>query len=237
MKKLIVLIMAIVILSSCFNFKKEEKQGSGNVISQKMEASLFDAISVSDGLKVYVTMGEKESIEVQADDNLMEYIKAEVNSGTLQIYVNENVNLKMNNVRVNVTAVELTKLNASSGSNLTVENMIKSELFNCEASSGADMEFQIMTENLSVNASSSGEITIKGKADEASLSASSAGDIEANNLRVSDCDADASSGSEINVYVSGDLSASASSGGEINFKGNPNIKKMNSSSGGEINKE
>ncbi|MFK7947663.1 MAG: head GIN domain-containing protein [Saprospiraceae bacterium] len=238
MKKLIVLLLLTTsILSSCENFtQKEEKEGSGNVITQQSEAGSFDAINVSDGLNVYVIMGEKENIEVQADDNLMEYIKTEVNSGTLSIYVDDNVNLDMDNVKINVTAVELSQINASAGSDVVLQNTIKSELFSCDVSSAADVKLLIETENLSVNASSSGEVNIQGKADEVSLNASSAGEIDGEQLKAINCKAQASSGGNVDANVSGDLTAYASSGGKINYSGNPTIKEIETSSGGSVNK-
>lgn len=237
MKNALFLLLALSILSSCGNFNKDEIKGNGNVITKKGDSGSFDAINVTDGLDVYVTMGEKENIEIQADDNLMEYIKAEVKSGILKIYIDGNANLNMDNVKIDVIAVELSQINASADSDVIVENTIKSELFSCDVSSAAEVELSIETGNLSANASSAGEIDIKGKADEASLNASSTGEIDGDDLKVMNCDAGVSSGGEVNIYVSGDLSASASSSGEVNVKGNPTLKKMNTSSGGKINKD
>lgn len=236
MKKLIVLLLTTAILSSCANFtQKEKKQGNGNVITQQSKSDSFDAINVSDGLNVFVTMGEKENIEIQADDNLMEYIKTEVNNGTLEIYVDDNFNIDMENIKINITAVELSQINASSGANVLLQNTIKSELFSCDVSSAAAVRLMIETENLSVNASSAGEVSMKGDADEVSLDASSAGNIEGNDLKIENCKAQASSGGKVNIYVSGDLIAYASSGGTINYSGNPTIKEIDESSGGSVN--
>lgn len=235
MRKLFFFVLTIVFYSSCTNFAKPKEKGSGNIITQQSTISSFDAINVTDGLNVIVTMGEKEDITIQADDNLMEHIITEVENGNLKIYAAKNINQE--NIRIDVVAVELSQLQASAAANLKITNTVKTELFNCEVSSAANIELMIQTESLSVSASSSGRMKLKGRVDEANLSASSAGMIDAKSLVTENCTAQASSGGEVAVEVTGDLNALASSGGTINYIGNPTIQNKEISSGGNINKK
>ena len=64
-------------------------EGSGNVITEKREiTSPFTKIAVSTGIEVILEQGSNTYVEVEVDDNLMQYIVTKVEKGTL--IVNQN---------------------------------------------------------------------------------------------------------------------------------------------------
>jgi hypothetical protein len=52
-------------------------------------------------------MGDKESIETKAADNIQEYIKAEVKNGALKIYIEKGINIKNSKVDIYIIAFNL----------------------------------------------------------------------------------------------------------------------------------
>jgi hypothetical protein len=63
--------------------RRETIYGSGNVIAEERPVSGFDRVSLSGIGDVIITQGEEESLTVETDDNLMEYIETRVENGTL----------------------------------------------------------------------------------------------------------------------------------------------------------
>ena len=59
-------------------------RGNGNVQTEVRQAASFNKIEVSNGLDLFLTQGTEESISIQADENLLEVIKTEVNGGILR---------------------------------------------------------------------------------------------------------------------------------------------------------
>src|SRR5215210_7220442 len=57
-------------------------KGSGVVRSETRNAGGFDAVDVSGVFQVEVTAGKDFSVEVRADENLLPYIRTEVEEGT-----------------------------------------------------------------------------------------------------------------------------------------------------------
>ncbi len=49
-------------------------QGSGDVITESRDVSGFDSVSLTGIGRVIITQGDKESLTIEADDNLLEYI-------------------------------------------------------------------------------------------------------------------------------------------------------------------
>jgi hypothetical protein len=89
-----------------------------------------------------------------------------------------------------------------------------------------------------IYASSGSEISSTSvlKSETLDLDASSGSDIDAKELLVVTCVAEASSGAGITVNVKDNLKAKASSGGDINYYGNPTAVTNNSSRSGNVDK-
>ena len=70
---LIVLIAAS--LACAVPFDASTVKGSGNVVTKERDVSGFDKVVVSGLGRVIVTQGDEESLTVETDDNLMQYIE------------------------------------------------------------------------------------------------------------------------------------------------------------------
>lgn len=237
MKNGVFAIVIMVLFASCSGMMSETKEGNGNLVKETKTITSFDAIDVSNAINVFVKMGEKENIEIEADDNIQEYINAEVENGTLQIYIEQGIKIKNSKTNVYVTAVNLEGVNASASAYVSILDTIKTKSFKCNVSSAANVDVNLDTENFNAEASSAGAIEVKGKTDDAYLNASSAGNIEADYFEAQSCNANASSGADIKAWAAESLTADASSGGSISYKGLPTKLKKNSSSGGTIKQD
>ena len=94
MKSLKVLMIAFICfgITSCIDAQfRKTVRGEGNVVKKERTITSFDGITVSSGIDVYLKQGEKESITVEADENLHEYILTEVKDGVLHVYTDANI--------------------------------------------------------------------------------------------------------------------------------------------------
>jgi len=78
---------------------------------------------------------------------------------------------------------------------------------------------------------------IKGRVQNIEIKTSSGSDFNGYGLVSETCNADASSGSDIEITVNKELDAEANSGGDIGYKGNAVITNVSNSSGGKIKKQ
>ena len=200
----------------------------------------FDKIKVSTGIDLYISLGNKESVKVVADDDIIEKIKTEVEGSTLHIYKKDNnwlniFNWNFNKIqKVYVTVKELKSLDASSGSDVESENTLEGEYLDVETSSGSDIKLDIFYKEISLKSSSGSDVRLSGKTKTFKANASSGSDIIARELQCSICVISVSSGSDATVSVSDELHAHASSGGDVRYYGNPTIVDTDESSGGCI---
>jgi hypothetical protein len=236
MLKFISLILVIAFTTSAFGQIRPRITGSGKVVSEERKAGYFNAVKVSSGIDVYLTQGQKESITVEADDNLHEYIITEIKDNTLKVYSEANIR-KAEAKKVHVTIKDVEKISASSAGDVYGETLIKADELSLSASSAGDIKLKIEVNRLECKINSSGDIKLEGIADELEADLSSAGDLKAYDLITRIADVSTSSAGDAWITVTEKLRARASSAGDIYYKGNPQQVDAHSSSAGGIHKK
>ncbi len=230
--RIAIAVLMALFLSSCafdMNFG-EGKRGNGEIAKENREVyEEFTEVSASEGLDVYVTQGDNFTIEVEADENIINLIGTDIKNGKLRIHAIENIGRATK--RIHVTLPEVTGLYASSGADLLTQNVIRANKISLDASSGAGIKVALVADEVEADTSSGADIKIEGEAILFYADASSGSDIKAKDFKVRTCHADASSGADISVNVSETLIADASSGADISYDGNPDVQKKKSYSG------
>jgi hypothetical protein len=238
MKNLRILTLAITILSisACSQAQmRRTVHGDGNVIRKERKTDSFTGVKVSSGIDVYLKQGSDESMIVEADENLHEYIITEVRGGILNVYTDANIR-EAERKRVYVTMKEVNSLRTSSAGDIVGETPVRTDKLEMSASSAGDIKAEVYAREITLNISSSGDITLSGEADLLDADLSSAGDLNAYELAVKQANISASSAGNADVNVSEKITARASSAGDINYMGNPKYIDGHSSSAGSIRK-
>lgn len=92
MKKFNLLLFALLITTAAFAQKKEKIKGSKNVTVAQKELEPFETLEIEDNIELYLIKGTIQSLEIEADDNLHEIIKSEINGTALRVYTSKDVN-------------------------------------------------------------------------------------------------------------------------------------------------
>jgi hypothetical protein len=239
MKSLKILFIAAICLgiTSCIDGQiRKTVHGNGRVVTKERNISSFDGIRVSSGIDVYLKQGDSESLTVEADENLHEYIITEVRDGVLHVYSDVNIR-EAERERVYVTTKEITSLRTSSAGDIIGETPLKGNDMELSASSAGNIKVEVYAKKLEVNISSSGDITLSGEAETLNADLSSAGDLEAYNLQVKEADVSVSSAGDARINVTDRIHARASSAGDITYCGDPKYVDASSSSAGGIHRK
>jgi Putative auto-transporter adhesin, head GIN domain len=216
------LIMSLLLVSCQFNGDFGfGVRGNGNV--ETVERSIdndFSEISVSRGLDVYLTQGEIVSLIVEADENLHDIIITEVENGVLKITTDENISFSKSK-KVMLTFKDVSKIKATSGSDVFSTNTIIADNLELTTTSGSDMEVDINVQVADCRSTSGSDLRVSGKTNKLYAEATSGSDIKAGNLKAKVSEARATSGADITLNTSEELYAKATSGGDIKYSGNP----------------
>jgi hypothetical protein len=126
-------------------------EGSGKVATQTRNINSFHAISVENGLTVFVKQGSAASASVTSDDNLVGMIATDVQDGTLRIRVSGSLTTH-NQLKVDVTsAAAIDYVSQTGGSTVDVEDL-SSDNLTASVEGGSTLRAGGRTANLQLTA-------------------------------------------------------------------------------------
>ncbi|OFY35250.1 MAG: hypothetical protein A2275_07520 [Bacteroidetes bacterium RIFOXYA12_FULL_35_11] len=228
---MIVFCSIILGTNACINI--ETIEGSGKVITENRDLKGFKGIKASSGLMVYISQGDTEKVEIKADDNIVKLIKTEVKGDMLYITCEKNLkNTKSRNIYI--TAKEINSIEGSAGVEIKTTNQIKSKAISLSSSSGASVIVEIESAAAKCKTSSGATLIVSGKTIASFIQSSSGSSFNGFELECETSDAEASSGSTINIFANKAITAKASSGASVLYKGSPDAVTKKASSGGSI---
>lgn len=213
-------------------------RGNGDVVKKSWEVRTFTGVDVCCSIDVEIRQGDRQRVEIEAESNVMPYLRAEVVGGRLDIGFRKNVNLgNVRQIRVYITMAELDYLGANSSSKIKTVGEFSGKDIDLDASSAGRIECAFNGRKAELEASSGGRIELRGRGETVEAEASSGGRANAGKFMAESGDADASSGGSVSVSISEALEAEASSGGSVRYSGEPRNVNADSSSGGSVRRE
>ena len=133
--------------------------GSGNVVTQEMAITGFDKVDISQGFQVAVSQGDQFSVVVRIDDNFEEYLQVGKEGSTLKIGLEQNRIYSDATLQAEITMPELTGLEMSGGSHVSVSGSGADISIDASGGSGADLaSFSVV--NANVDASGGSQVTV-----------------------------------------------------------------------------
>ncbi len=220
--KFITALIASLLLVSCnFDFGGFGVRGNGDVETvERMLNEDFSEIRVSRGMDVYLTQSDDVSLTVEADENLHDIIVTEVENGVLRITTKENISYSKAK-KVMLSFKDISKITATSGSDVYSTNIITADNLELSTTSGSDMELDVNAQVVDCSSTSGSDLRVSGTTNKLFASATSGSDIKAGDLKAKISEATATSGADITVNTSQELYAKATSGADIKYYGNP----------------
>jgi len=233
-------IMSFLLFLFCSFLVVAQKRGaikpSGNIITRSVDVHSFNSIRAEGLYELVLTQGDKESVKIEADDNLQDLFKVSNDGSTLVISMPElkNSNVDFNdqdnehklNLKVYVTFKQLNALSAGIIGTVRCTTPLKVDAFNIESKNVGNIELQVSTDKLTVNNKGVGNITLSGSAANAVITNSGVGKFDGENLIVQTMDIENSGVGNADVHVEKDLKVKESFLGKVTNSGNAKSHKM-----------
>jgi hypothetical protein len=176
-------------------------QGSGVPAAQTRDVAAFTSVELVGANNVVVRVGEKQSVVVKADDNLLKRVTTDVRSGALVIGNTPGSLAPKSPMSVEVNVPSLDALALTGSGNIIVSG--------------------IKAERLSVDLSGSGNVFGSGSATSLDVTVSGLGNARLTRLAATSVDAVVSGSGAIFVTATKSLDASIPGSGTILYAGNP----------------
>ena len=224
--------ISITFLSSC---DSDCVTGSGNIKQETRKVKDFTKIDVSGNYKIILVQDSSLSLNISADDNLLEYIKTSVDGNTLHI---KNKNICSDDITVTIGVRNLEEVKASGAVELSSNGKINTGDINLQFSGSTKTVLDLNAARVSTKGSGSTEINLKGQASAHDLDLSGSGNVNAFDFIVGDYNIATSGSTDCQINVLRALNVQSSGSSSIQYRGNPtevNNHKSGSSSIEKVN--
>lgn len=211
-------------------------EGNGIVKTELRGASGFDEVASNGDFDVTIVPGNKYSVEITAESNLLSYIETDVVGKTLKIRTRGLYSLRENDkIEIYITTPVLNGVSLS-GSGIVRTGDFMSEDFHATLSGSGDIDALISTDKLKANVSGSGTIYLEGDAFASEFVISGSGKIKSYKLEQEICVAAISGSGDMYVNVNEAIDAHISGSGKVFYINYPTIRSSVSGSGGVVDK-
>lgn len=174
--------------------------GSGSRKAERREVAGFDRLAVDGAFDVEVSCGSGPSLEIEADDNLLPLIRAEVEGGRLRIRGERGMSTKaMPRVRLSVP-----------------------DLKEVEAGGASDFDLAgVSNEALKISVPGATRLRASGETGRLEVTVNGAALVDATGLRARQVRAECNGAGSISVHATEALDAVVNGVGTINYSGDP----------------
>lgn len=252
---LVFALIAVMSVPASSGWWDDDDRIKGKGALQRETRSIDDVSRIELGTigVLFIEVGDKMALEVEAQANLLEYIVTDVRRNRLEIFTERGYQLRpTKQIEYHLTVMNLDALIISSSGDVVVGDLTTAVLV-IEVESSGDLEMApLQCPDLEIYISSSGDVMIDrwdgrslraelsssgdleiggGTTEEQDVELSSSGDYKARRLDSKTARVRVSSSGDALVRVSDELYARTSSSGDIIYYGNPEVDARSTSSG------
>ena len=168
MRKIITLSLLFVSVLALAQ-KKEKVKGSKIVKLEQKEVGNFESVEVEDNLEVFLVQGNECSVEVEADDNLIEFVDFKLTGKNLRVSTTRDISsYKKLSVRVNYND-KLNMVIAKDETNVTALSDIVLDNITFKSYDYAKLFLNAKTKNFTLMANDKSKIELNLKSDKSAI--------------------------------------------------------------------
>lgn len=242
MKTLLTAFALFVTVSSMAQWGIWKKiEGNGHIKKESRNVpGGYTAINSSGSWDVMIAYGESNTIEIEGDENLLEYIDTHVEGNRLVIKSRGNYNLNTRNkIVVYVSLTRLTGVHLSGSGDIIGHGRFRND-GNTEFRTSGSGSIRIEGDrfgSVDAHVSGSGQVKIAGSASSLEASISGSGGIDCSKLIADNLSAHISGSGNIRAHASRSVDANISGSGNIIYTGGATDVRKHVSGSGRVRGE
>jgi len=240
MNKLLCILLALSVTTlASAQWPWSKIDGNGNKVKQTRSVGRYTAVASSGFWDVMIAYGESNSIEIEGDENLLEYIETKVEGNTLSIDSKKHFNLRSKNrIVVYVTLTRMTGVSLSGSGDIIGKGKFRNDgttTFHVSGSGSIKIDLD-KVDAAEVGISGSGGIRLTGSASSVDARISGSGNIDCSDLISDNATARVSGSGNIKLNANKSLEASIAGSGNVSYKGIASDVRKHISGSGRVSR-
>ena len=176
-------------------------------------------------IEYYAAPSDTVTLEIQP--NLREYITVEESGGVLTVRATRNIAWSNKAPILTVSTPALKRLTLAGAGTFTAHDTVTADSFTINFDGAGRGKAELDVRNLTVNIAGAGEFELSGKADRADFKMDGAGSLEALPLQTREATVSLSGVGTVRISCSENLRVNADGIGTVEYKGSPSVDLNN----------
>ncbi len=200
-------------------------KGSGNVVTEDRDVSGFDSVALTGFGRVIITQGDEESLTVETDDNLMQYIETEVRGGTLELgFTDDDLLLNPSEAIIfRLSLIDLTALDSSGAGKFEIDEL-ETDRMEITLSGAGDITIDSLSAtDLVVTVSGAGNVELARQVETQEIVLNGLGNYVAPDLESQTATVRISGAGGTDIWVHDTLDVTISGAGSVEYFGSPDV--------------
>jgi hypothetical protein len=211
--------------------------GSGNLETEGYAFTNFTKVEISSAFEFEIKQSSSYSINVTADDNVIDRVQVSQDGQTLKIGLGRVSLLWPLTLKASVTMPQLGDLAISGASRGTVSDFTSTEDVDITVSGASKVTGNITAGNVEFDISGASSIQLEGFANDMVASVSGASRLNLDTFIVNNADVNFSGASSGTINLNGRLDANISGASRLWYIGEPTMGTINTSGASTISKK
>jgi hypothetical protein len=209
--------------------------GNGNITTETRPVTTFNRIDADGAFSVQVKQDNTESVRVEADENLQQYITVRTEGNTLYLQMRKHT--QFNDIKKMVIHVSCRELSAIRtnivGSFETIDTLRVGNL-QVKTNSVGRTALLLNGNTLNADINSVGSCSLAGTIGDATINNAGVGQLSARNLKAGNLVLDNSGVGSAEVYADKTIAITSSGVGSVKYYGPASVTRLNASGVGKI---
>jgi hypothetical protein len=206
--------------------------GSGNIVTEKLDLSGYDSIQLSAGGVADIEQGDQEGLTIDADDNLLQYLDIRVHGKALEIGVKSGYSLAPSKpIHFLIKVKNLRQISASGSSEVNMGSLSGDKLAIESSGLGKFALHNLELDRLDISVSGAASAALDGSTDLLNVEVSGSGVVDGPELDTRVAKVEISGSGNAVLKVSEALNVQVSGAGSVSYYGSPLVTKDVSGSG------
>jgi hypothetical protein len=211
--------------------------GSGNLETEEYAFVNFTRVEVSSAFEFQIRQSSSHSVNVTADDNVIDHVQISQDGQTLKIRVGGAPSFRRVTLKASVTMPELSGLTVSGASRGTVSNFNCTEAVSIAVSGASRVEGDFTAGDIGFDVSGASAIELEGSADDMVTIVSGASTFNLGDFTVNNANVNISGASTGTINLDGRLDANVSGASTLLYIGDPLMGNINVSGASTLRKK
>ncbi|RYY27793.1 MAG: DUF2807 domain-containing protein, partial [Chitinophagaceae bacterium] len=215
MRKFLLYLLPVIILSSCRFGGGKRVEGNGNIKSEERSVNSFSQVEVHGAIDVHVSQGDLKPVRIEGDENLLQYVEIKQEGNRIEVRSRRGYNLKpTSDLKIYVTSPNFTKIDVSGACDIIGDTRISNnDKLDLQVSGAGDIRMEVDVPVVTADISGSGSVNLKGRTRDFSCDLSGAGHARCFELLSENTTIDISGAGDAEVYASIKVDAEVSGAG------------------------